>query len=193
MLTWEGLGRALQARPAAQVDDPEAERAAVALVFREASHGLELLFIRRAEHPQDPWSGQMAFPGGRAEPHEREPHHTAVRETREETGIDLDAEGVLLGSLDELRAMARMRPLNLVISPFVFRVDAAVQGAAVSEVVSVHWLPLRELLQARSTHDHDFQGTRLRFPCLHYEGLVIWGLTYRMLMGLVERIPAAGG
>jgi 8-oxo-dGTP pyrophosphatase MutT (NUDIX family) len=191
VLTWEELGLALQARPVAQVDDPQADRAAVALVFREAGHGLELLFIRRAEHPRDPWSGQMAFPGGRAEPHERERVHTAIRETLEETGIDLGQRGVLLGALDELPAMARMRPMNLVVSPFVFRVDAAVQGAAVSEVVSVHWLPLRELLQARSTHHHDFQGTRLRFPCLHYEGLVIWGLTYRMLMGLVERVPGA--
>lgn len=189
MLSWQALGLALQTRPAVQVDDPEADRAAVALVFREAGHGLELLFIRRAEHPRDPWSGQMAFPGGRAEPQERERVHTAIRETREETGIDLGAEGALLGPLDELRAMARMRPMNLVISPFVFRVDAAVQGAAVSEVVSVHWLPLRELLQARSSHDYDYQGTRLRFPCLHYDGLVIWGLTYRMLMGLMERIP----
>lgn len=189
MLTWDKLGLALQARPAALVDDPTAERAAVALVFREASRGLELLFIRRAEHPRDPWSGQVAFPGGRAEPHEQEPRHTAVRETLEETGIDLDAQGALLGPLDELRAMARMRPLNLVISPFVFRAEAAVQGSAVSEVMSVHWLPVAELLSARSTHEYDHQGTRLRFPCLHYQGLVIWGLTYRMLMGLVERVP----
>ncbi len=189
MLTWEKLEHALQARPAARVDDPEADRAAVALVFREAGSGLELLFIRRAEHPRDPWSGQMAFPGGRAEPHEREPRHTAVRETREETGIDLGGQGTLLGPLDELRAMARMRPMNLVIAPFVFRVAHGVEGAPVSEVLSVHWLPVAELLASRSTHLYDYQGATLRFPCLRYQGLVIWGLTYRMLMGLVERVP----
>src|SRR5262249_52949104 len=48
--------RAVSARPARRVSDPVTHRAAVALVLRETGEGLELLFIRRAEYPGDPWS-----------------------------------------------------------------------------------------------------------------------------------------
>src|SRR5258706_15931093 len=66
--TWTDVRTALAARAPAQVTDPPSSRAAVALILRDGPQGIEVLFIRRAEHPQDPWSGQMAFPGGRAEP-----------------------------------------------------------------------------------------------------------------------------
>ncbi|HXB54963.1 MAG TPA: CoA pyrophosphatase, partial [Vicinamibacteria bacterium] len=66
--TWDDVRRALALRPPTQVAEPAASRAAVALILREAARGLELLFIRRAEHDGDPWSGQVGFPGGRAEP-----------------------------------------------------------------------------------------------------------------------------
>src|SRR5260370_1267560 len=78
-------------------------------------------FIRRAEHPQDPWSGQMASPGGRAAPGDADLRATAIREPREEIGVDLPAAAEPLGGLDEVRAMARLRPMNLTITPFVFR------------------------------------------------------------------------
>ena len=120
-LTWPRIEAALAARPPARVAEAVAARAAVALILREGASGLEILFIRRAEHPQDPWSGQMAFPGGRAEPGEEDLKATAVRETAEEIGVDLERHAACLGILDEVRAMARMRPVSLTILPFVFR------------------------------------------------------------------------
>ena len=136
----------------------------------------------------DPWSGQMAFPGGRAEPGDRDLEATAVRETLEEIGLDLglgDAER--LGALDEVRAMARMRPMNLTILPVVFRAPARVDLRLSDEVTSVHWLPLAPLLGAemRSTMDYVHEGSSLQFPCVRVaDDLVIWGLTYRMLVAL---------
>ena len=182
--TWDDVRAALAAREPARVPDPAPSRAAVALVLRGGRHGLELLFIRRAEHPQDPWSGQMAFPGGRAEPQDSDLRATAVRETAEEIGLELTASATYLGALDEVRAMARMRPMDLSIAPFVYRLTRpAVELRLSPEVRSVHWLALDELLgpTRRSTMEYVYQGTALQFPCLRIEELVIWGLTYRML------------
>jgi 8-oxo-dGTP pyrophosphatase MutT (NUDIX family) len=128
----------------------------------------------------------MGFPGGRAEPEDPSLEATAVRETLEETGLDLARDGERLGALDEVRALARGRPVDLVIAPFVFRLRGQADGTPSHEVVSLHWLPLERLLAAetRSTLQYQYEETVLELPCLRIEGLVIWGLTYRMFDNL---------
>jgi 8-oxo-dGTP pyrophosphatase MutT (NUDIX family) len=189
---WDDVRRALGSRPPARVDAEVGRRAAVALVLRDGPSGVELLFIRRAEHPEDPWSGQMAFPGGRSEPGDADLLATAVRETEEEIGVDLAREGEYLGALDEVRAMARLRPVDLAIAPFVFRLRGAVALRPNHEVRSLHWIPLDELVreERRSMMDYAYQGSTLQFPCLRVEDVVIWGLTYRMFVSLQERLSA---
>jgi 8-oxo-dGTP pyrophosphatase MutT (NUDIX family) len=191
--TWDDVRNALASRDPGTVPDPPPSRAAVALVLRDSPQGIEVLFIRRAEHPQDPWSGQMAFPGGRAESGDADLRATAMRETREEIGVDLGTAADFLGSLDEVRAMARLVPMNLTITPFVFRLREPFEPALSDEVTSLHWLPLGELLGTarRSTMDYAHQGVSMQFPCLRVDELVIWGLTYRMFMSFQERFPGA--
>ncbi|HUG53809.1 MAG TPA: CoA pyrophosphatase [Vicinamibacteria bacterium] len=191
-LSWEDVRAALAARAPAPVIDPPSSRAAVALVLRDGPRGLEVLFIRRAEHPLDPWSGQMAFPGGRAEPGDADLRATAVRETREEIGVDLETAAEVLGGLDEVRAMARMRPMNLTITPYVFRLRQPFDPVLSDEVRSMHWLPLGDLLGTarRSTMDYAHQGVSMQFPCLRVDEVVIWGLTYGMFMSFQERFGA---
>jgi 8-oxo-dGTP pyrophosphatase MutT (NUDIX family) len=193
-LTWAKIGAALAARPPLRVEGAVSSRAAVALLLREGEGGIEILFIRRAEDPRDPWSGQMAFPGGRSEPSDDDLRATAVRETLEEIGVDLAANAQILGSLDEVRAMARMRPMDLAISPFVFRVAGSAAILPSGEVRSVHWLLLEDLLgpRFRSVMSYPHEGGAIEFPCLRVEGLVIWGLTYRMFAGFGERLAAFG-
>ena len=186
MTSWDDLGRALARREPVPVG-ADIPRAAVALVARDGDAGaIELLFIRRAEHEKDPWSGHMGFPGGRAEPGDESLEATAVRETREETGLDLAQSAVRLGALDEVKALARGRPVDLAIAPFVFRLRERLEGSPSHEVVSLHWLPLERLLApgTRSTMPYEHEGTLLELPCLRIEGLVIWGLTYRMFDNL---------
>ncbi len=182
----ESVARALSRHRPARVET-SGRRAAVALVLRDApAAGLELLFIRRAEHEQDPWSGHMGFPGGRAEPGDESLEATAVRETLEETGLDLARGGLRLGALDEVKALARGRPVDLAIAPFVFRLRERLDGFPSHEVVSLHWLPLERLLapETRSTMQYQHEEALLELPCLRIEGLVIWGLTYRMFDNL---------
>jgi 8-oxo-dGTP pyrophosphatase MutT (NUDIX family) len=186
VIGWEGLAQRLSAHSPLRVPG-DTPRAAVALVLRDgAGSGLELLFIRRAEHEKDPWSGHMGFPGGRSEPQDEDLAATAVRETREETGLDLAEDGEPLGALDEVVALARGRPVDLVISPFVFRLRRGLGGAPSHEVVSLHWLPLERLLApgTRSTLPYQHEERVLELPCLRIDGLVIWGLTYRMFESL---------
>jgi 8-oxo-dGTP pyrophosphatase MutT (NUDIX family) len=171
------------------VTDPVTRRAAVAVVLRQAfpESGIDILFIRRAEHPHDPWSGQMAFPGGRWEPEDVDLRCTAMRETLEEIGLDLETTAEFLGPLDEIRGTARMKPLDLAISPFVFRLDRHDAPLSLSsEVRSVHWLPLDALLgpDHRTTMEYRHGDAALTLPCLRLEELTIWGLTYRMFVSL---------
>ena len=187
MISWPELGRALAGYAPRSVAG-SGMRAAVALVLRDGATGpgLELLFIRRAEAERDPWSGQIGFPGGRSEPGDHSAEATAERETFEETGLDLAREAERLGALDDVQAMARGRPVDLVIAPRVFRLTRRLDGAPSLEVVSLHWLPLDALVSpaSRSSFEDTHEGSVLQLPCLRLEGLVIWGLTYRMFESL---------
>ena len=80
--------------------EPLDSHAAVALIVDTArsTQDPDIVFIERAAHEGDPWSGHVAFPGGRCESEDDGPSATAVSETREEIGIDLSV-GHLLGRL----------------------------------------------------------------------------------------------
>ena len=192
LIGWDDVRLALAARFPGRAEETADHRAAVAVILREGLAGLELLFIRRAEHPQDPWSGQMAFPGGRAEPGDGDLRATAMRETLEEIGLDLARDGEFLGPLDQLRAVAGGRPMNLTITPHVFRLHRAAEPQLGDEVTSVHWLGLDDLLgpARRSQLDYVHQGSTLQLPCLRVDDLVIWGLTYRMFSSLGELLAS---
>lgn len=187
---WDRLRLAVASREPRIVDAPGLRRAAVSMVLRDGAAGIEMLFIRRAEDPQDPWSGHIGFPGGRVEPSDAGFHQAAVRETREEVGIDLDRWGDFFGPLDQIRAIARMRPVDLCIAPFVWRLTGEQEVEPNDEVASAHWVLLDALLDppAQGTMEYEHGGAMLRFPCLRVDDLVIWGLTYRMFSELAERL-----
>ncbi len=179
----------LRLRPGNPVEPPgpEVRRAAVAAVFRP---GGELLFIRRSEREGDPWSGHMAFPGGRLEPRDPSLLAAAQRETWEEVGLELDQRGRLLGPLDEVITPMRRGPVAMVISPFAFAVDGPVDLTPNYEVASTHWFSIERLAsgEGRNSFELEWRGQRLEFPCIDLDGVRIWGLTLRMLDDMLERI-----
>ena len=187
------LLRAMESRTAVQADAPEARRAAVAILIRAGSSGEpELFFIKRAEFEGDPWSGHVAFPGGREEPVDTSLAATAVRETFEETEIDLNECAELIGALDDLFPRATQLP-RLVVRPFVFLVSSEPEPVHSAEVAGSFWVPL-SILQDRSVWRDttvwagDVEISRFAF---HHEGYVIWGMTERILSGLLALIETA--
>lgn len=188
--TLEAVREALRTHVPERQPDKGQRRAAVAVLFRCREGALELFFIKRAEHPRDPWSGHMAFPGGRVDAGDDSSLAAAIRETREEVGFELDHAGRLLGRLDEIVAVARGRRLPLVIEPFVFEWQGDALPRPNAEVEAAHWIPVADLLdpQHRSTLAYEFEGTVYDLPCFRVASRVIWGLTYQMLMRLFAAV-----
>ncbi len=177
------IGEALRNREPRTVEGTT-HAAAVALVLRTGVSGLEALLIKRAEHRDDPWSGHVGLPGGRAESGDAGLVHTAIRETEEETGLSLSSDRDLLGGLDETRATARTKSIDLKIAPFVFAAEQAPDRLTLSnEVAATHWIPLVDLFDSAHAASVTMQhaGQTLRFPAIEIRGLAIWGLTLRML------------
>lgn len=190
--------REASARAPDESFDPERPRAAVAAILRELddARGAELFFIRRAEHPRDPWSGHIAFPGGRREAKDAGLVDTAIRETFEEVGIDL-AQAELLARLPDLPAIGRTRKTNLVVTPFVFAVREDPRVVPNYEVSETLWIPFAKLAagEGRGTFPYTWDGKSWELPCFRLESpatppreTVLWGMTYRMLETLFEAL-----
>jgi 8-oxo-dGTP pyrophosphatase MutT (NUDIX family) len=183
----DALRAALAAHaPDTRPSETSARQAAVAMVLRDRPGGLEALFIRRAEHPEDPWSGHMALPGGRRDPEDAELAHAAVRETAEEVGLSLvDAE--YLGRLDDIKA-GRLEIFDLSVTPFVFHHPEPGDLVPNYEVAEAVWLPLAHFLDPANVSAYPLQwnGAEQAFPAFVVGPYTIWGLTYRVLQCLAR-------
>jgi 8-oxo-dGTP pyrophosphatase MutT (NUDIX family) len=185
------IRRAL-ARPEPQIaSDPSQPQAAVAVVLRngdDPQRGPEVLFIERARREGDPWSGHMAFPGGRMEPGDSGPQAAAERETWEEVGLVL-ADADALGRLDDLHGRHAGRRLPLVISAWVYHIEPHGPLALNEEVEEALWVPLSRIVDPRhhveqSTPWAGYPGILVGRPERH----VVWGLTYRFLELFLTRL-----
>jgi len=173
------------ARPA-----PECLTAAsvlVPIVAREAE--LTVLFTQRTAHLKE-HSGQVSFPGGRAEPADPTPEATALRETREEIGL-APRHVELLGRLSEYRTRTgfRVTPVVGVLSPpFELRPDPR-------EVDSVFEVPLSFLLDPANhlRRSRRWQGETRWFFAIQYRDRTIWGATAGMLVNLYRYLAQARG
>jgi 8-oxo-dGTP pyrophosphatase MutT (NUDIX family) len=168
--------------------DGSPRRAAVALVFRApADAATEMLVIRRAVHERDPWSGQMGLPGGRLEPNDTSLEDTAVRETFEETGINIRADGYVIGALDELRPRTPQLP-EIIVRPYVAVVRPNLPVSLSAEVAETLWIPLRVLRDVATQRDSvvHIRGETRTEPSFVIGETVVWGMTNRILRSLLR-------
>lgn len=166
----EKLSKAL--RPCS--DEQEAN-AAVALLLKQDKNDLSIFLVKRIENLADPWSGQMAFPGGKRDEKDANLEQTVVRETLEETGIDLLDRCRILGVLTALRS--KPRP-DMKILPFVVLVENEPKVRLnESELEEFFWIPIKEVAQGKAHVRFDFGEA----PAYIVNGKIVWGLTYRIL------------
>ena len=190
----ERLRSTLAGRAPLRVDRPEARRAAVALIVAAEGDEASILFIKRQLRVGDPWSGQMALPGGFASAHDASLETTARRETAEETGIVLGDDAALLGALDDVSPRTPYLP-PIVVRPFAFHVPGLVRTVPGPEVEAAVWLPVGQLFSPRFRRPFrlELPGETREFPSIVIGDCTIWGLTERVLDQLQEMGVARPG
>lgn len=180
------LRAALARRPGVAIDASDGSRrlAAIALVLKPGAVGdPELLMIKRAEAEGDPWSGHIACPGGRMDPGDHDLEQTAIRETWEETGVDLARDGRVLGALDDISPRTAVLP-PIIVRPFIAVVKPEIDIVQSSEVAEAFWVPLAALRErARwGTALISVRGYGEREVTVFRHGeYTVWGLTERVL------------
>lgn len=151
--------------------------------------GIDVLFIRRTEHDDDPWSGNLAFPGGKIDEKDRGPLEAAIRETQEEIGVDLDMAD-MMGQLDDIAGAY----LPVTVSCYVFLLSEYEPEMILNEEVrETFWFPLKELGNPERHHKarvdwHDAVRHVPGIDLLGKRGPVLWGITYRLVMQFLELI-----
>jgi len=158
-------------------------RAAVSVILSERATP-KILLIERAESANDPWSGQVAFPGGKFQEGDASLRETAVRETREEVGIDLDASSEFLGYLGAFATHTG----GMEVVPVLFLLNRPVDVATNVEVRSHMWVDLGYLAskEARTTRPVRFKGSEMQVPVFRAGSYVVWGLTHRIISSMLE-------
>jgi len=156
-------------------------RAAVVVLLKEETGDLQIFLVKRATNPEDPWSGNMALPGGRRHPEDQNLMDTVIRETWEETGIDLHKHN-FLGTLNPVASSGAST--RLVVLPFVAIYRETPEVRLNKELRDYFWYPLSRLRSSEGkavVEGHEV-------PAFLVNSEIVWGLTYRMLKNLLDLV-----
>ncbi|MDF1561689.1 MAG: CoA pyrophosphatase [Deltaproteobacteria bacterium] len=180
----ELLRERLEEREARKID--RESHAAVLVPIVSTPEGPELLLTRRTESVGT-HRGQVAFPGGNAEPGDGSPEVTALREAEEEIGLPR-ASVELLGRLDAFPTVTN----RTAVTPVVGWVEAlpplTPQDDEVARIFSIPFARLREAKGWRSQMvEHEGRTYPLYF--FDWDGEVLWGLSAYITLALLDLTP----
>ena len=160
------------------------QRAAVAIVIEDRPHlGPSFLMIERAEREGDPWSGQMAFPGGKQDVGDDHITQTALRELEEEIGVS-PTQLRRFGRLSDILARPyRIQQKPMVVSPLLFEPLGDLHFNPNEEVADLLWVPINHFLESSNRQRMEWKkyGKRIQLPCYFYNEKRIWGLSLLMI------------
>jgi len=156
--------------------------AAVAIIVRDTQFP-SVLLIKRVERAGDPWSGQIAFPGGKMQSGDGTARDTAVRETLEEVGVDLSGADFM-----GYAPTATTHTGNMEVVPAVFLLKESIEVRTNEEVSSYRWVDLEDMVSpgSQSTYKLSYNGNEVELPAFKVDAYVVWGLTHRILSSVLK-------
>jgi 8-oxo-dGTP pyrophosphatase MutT (NUDIX family) len=163
------------------ISDHQEANAAVGLILIQVQQDFKILFVKRVERLSDPWSGQIAFPGGKKETKDSNLKDTVIRETFEETNIKLDEDN-LIGVLE---AIDSGHFSNIKILPFI----SLLKGPQIiklnkKELDNYFWYSYKKILNNRSLVEINSK----KEPAYILGDKIVWGITYKILREFCEII-----
>jgi len=163
------------------ISDHQEANAAVSLILISVRQDFKILFVKRVERLSDPWSGQIAFPGGKKESEDKCLKDTIIRETFEETNIKLDEDN-LIGVLE---AIDSGHFSNIRILPFI----SLLKGPQIiklnkKELDNYFWYSYKKIRTNRSLVEINSK----KEPAYILGEAVVWGITYKILREFCEII-----
>ena len=178
------LEKIVRTRDVVKIDkEQQLVRAAVMVILKEGGRGYSILFIKRTENEGDVFSGHVAFPGGKMRIADKDTLDTAIRETVEETGIDINKSGTIIGELDDFHPN-NPRANHYVVTPYLSLLEKEVELTLdAAEVADAVWIPIHHLndprnQEVRIVERKDRVSEDFVF---YYTDYVIWGMTGRIL------------
>lgn len=158
--------------------------AAVAMVFTREDPSF--LIMERSAHPGDPWSGHLAFPGGKVEAWDMDSLDTAIRETREEVGLKLQRE-----QCSEIRPHAiagHYSGRKITVAPYLFEIESKVDLELDDrEAKRAFWVNIQEFLDPQRHEEEAFYSIlEDKFPFFRVDDVRLWGFTYEQLIKKIK-------
>jgi 8-oxo-dGTP pyrophosphatase MutT (NUDIX family) len=179
--------------PLPGVQEGRKQPAAVLVPLLQDNTAWKILFIKRTHHHHDRHSGQIAFPGGRAEPGDDGLLHTALREAQEEIGL----------APDDIHILGRSCPITTVtdyeVSPFVgllpwpYQLKLSQEEVEKTLLIPLEWLSDPANRETRTWRSPAKPGRDLPVVFFNeFEGEILWGATARIVVDfleIIQRVP----
>ena len=162
-------------------------RAAVMVPLVERAEGLTVLLTQRASHLKN-HPGQISFPGGKMEKHDKDLAHTALRETHEETGV-------VQNDVSLIRQITNtyIPPSNFLVHTFMGTVPFKPEFKKNHEVEKILEVSVSELLDERSLTTKKMATSYMKeidIPCFQLSNHVVWGATAMMLSEIKDLLKS---
>ncbi|PKP23228.1 MAG: CoA pyrophosphatase [Bacteroidetes bacterium HGW-Bacteroidetes-21] len=159
----------------------------VLALFYPIDNVLNLCFIKRTID-RSPHSGQIAFPGGKMEKEDPSLKAAAIRECREEIGVEIKS-GEIAGGLSPLFIPVS----NFMVHPFVGVLESrphfSKNDIEVDEIIEI---PFARLLdpETKSDFELNYANQLFNIPCYRFNSHIIWGATAMILSEIIELLKA---